>query len=62
MGIAPSYVLFNLIAATEQFSFGLHFIVKNDDFVDRIVHTPPTLGDWLNLAQFAVVWLCRLGL
>lgn len=29
---------------------------------DSIVRSPPTLGDWLNLAQFAVVWLCHLVL
>ncbi|KAI1779361.1 hypothetical protein F4818DRAFT_438137 [Hypoxylon cercidicola] len=55
-------ILFNLIVATEQFALGLHFIVDNDEIMDDVVHNPLTLGDWLNLAQFSIVWLCHLVL
>ncbi|KPM41720.1 hypothetical protein AK830_g4815 [Neonectria ditissima] len=58
-GLAPKYILFNLIVATQQFSLGLYYIVANDE-LDLVVHSPPTAGDWLNLAQFTVVWLGHL--
>ncbi|KAF5011005.1 hypothetical protein FDECE_2875 [Fusarium decemcellulare] len=61
VGLAPNYILFNLIVATQQFSLGLYYIVANDE-VDFVVHSPPTLGDWLNLAQFTVVWVGHLVL
>jgi len=53
-----TYLLFNLIVATEQVTLGLHLIVI--DYVDvmpGIVHNPRALGDWLNLSQLVVVWL-----
>ena len=61
-GISLYYILFNLISATEQFTFGLHFVVDNMEVMDSIIGTPPTTGDWLNFAQFTVVWLCHLAL
>ncbi|KAJ3520496.1 hypothetical protein NM208_g13683 [Fusarium decemcellulare] len=61
VGLAPNYILFNLIVATQQFSLGLYYVVANDE-VDYVVHSPPTLGDWLNLAQFTVVWVGHLVL
>ena len=59
-GISGNYILYNLISATEQFAIDLHFIVDNDEVMDYIVSSPPSLGDWLNLVQFAAVWLCHL--
>lgn len=58
-GISHYYVLFNLVSATEQFMFGLIYIVESNqpgNFIDE----PRSLGDWLNLVQFAVVWLMFL--
>ncbi|KAI1944369.1 hypothetical protein LOZ12_004242 [Ophidiomyces ophidiicola] len=61
-GISIQYILFNAIVATEQFAFGLHFIVDNAEIGDTIVASPPTAGDWLNFLQFTVVCVCYLGL
>lgn len=61
-GICLHYVLFNLIAVTEQFALGLHYIVDNVEVSDTIVSSPPTVGDWLNLWQLGVVWACHSAL
>ncbi|ERF73258.1 hypothetical protein EPUS_03090 [Endocarpon pusillum Z07020] len=61
-GISLSYVLFNLIAATEQCALGLHYIVDNVEVSDTIVGSTPTVGDWLNLWQLGVVWICHSAL
>lgn len=58
-GISLYYVLFNLIAFTEQFALSLHYIVDNVEVSDTIVGSPPTAGDWLNLCQLAIVWICN---
>ncbi|KAM0275960.1 hypothetical protein ACHAQH_007223 [Verticillium albo-atrum] len=59
-GISPTYVFFNLLATTAQFALGLHWTVVNEDVGDTIVHTPPTAGDFLNLCQFGIVWVCHV--
>ncbi|KAF2268064.1 hypothetical protein CC78DRAFT_530455 [Lojkania enalia] len=59
-GISTYYMLFNLISMTEQFTLAFFFIVNNIDNPDFFVHNPINAGDWLNLAQLAVVlslWL-----
>jgi hypothetical protein len=61
-GISLYYILFNLVSATEQFTLGLHIVVDNRMVFDSVISTPPTAGDWLNFAQFTVVWLCHLAL
>jgi uncharacterized protein with PQ loop repeat len=61
-GISLNYVLFNLIAVTEQFALGLHYIVDNVEVSDTIVGSPPAVGDWLNLWQLGVVWICHSAL
>ena len=55
-------ILFNLIAVTEQFALDLHYIVDNVEVSDTIVGSPPTVGDWLNLRQFAIVWIFHSAL
>ncbi|KAI9371765.1 hypothetical protein BJX61DRAFT_510353 [Aspergillus egyptiacus] len=59
-GIALSYVLFNLIAATEQFAvdYGFAALVSPSDGV--FVHNPVNFGDWLNLAQTVFLWMLFL--
>jgi hypothetical protein len=60
-GISLYYVLFNLIVASELFTVSFFHVVNNR--VERsqfFVHQPPTVGDRLNLAQFAVVWVLWL--
>jgi hypothetical protein len=57
-GVSITYIVLNLIVATEQFTLGLQLITIDTEGVpDGMVHTPPSAGDWLNLVQFAVVWL-----
>lgn len=53
-GVSPSYALCNVIVATHQFSLDLFFIVTSDE-ADLVIHRTPSVGDWLNLIQFAVV-------
>ncbi|KAI1454089.1 hypothetical protein F4805DRAFT_461139 [Annulohypoxylon moriforme] len=61
-GISSLYVLINLVVATEQFAIDLHYMVDNTDMAGLIVNVPPTILDWLNLAQFSVVFFCHLVL
>jgi uncharacterized protein with PQ loop repeat len=59
-GISTFYLLFNLISTTEQFALTFFYIVNHLDDPDFFVHSPINAGDWINLAQTAVVvvlWL-----
>lgn len=62
-GISRYYVLFNLISATEQLTLALALVVNTDDGggSDFFLHRPLTLGDRLNIAQLAAVWLLSLA-
>lgn len=55
-GISLAYVLFNLMVATELFTIDLA-ILTSVDGGDIFVHSPASVGDWLNLAQFGTVWV-----
>lgn len=60
-GISRYYVLCNLISATEQLTLALALLVNTDDGgSDFFLHSPLTLGDRLNMAQLATVWLLSL--
>ncbi|OHF03004.1 ATP synthase F0 [Colletotrichum orchidophilum] len=63
-GLSLYYVLFNLLSATEQVTIGFFLNVNNDGSLrpDVFVNTPATAGDWFNLGQLVVVWLCSLYL
>ncbi|KAK1673565.1 hypothetical protein BDP55DRAFT_219476 [Colletotrichum godetiae] len=63
-GLSPYYVLFDLLCATEQLTIGLFLNVNNAGVLrpDAFVNTPVTAGDWLNLGQLVVVWLCTFYL
>ncbi|KAB8276494.1 hypothetical protein BDV30DRAFT_224210 [Aspergillus minisclerotigenes] len=54
-GVSLTYLLCNVISATEQLtiSFSYIFIAQSSDF---FIHNPPNVGDWLNLLQLAVTW------
>lgn len=54
-GVSLYYVLFNLLVATELLTIDLTLLTGVEDS-DVFVHQPASLGDWLNLAQFAIVW------
>ncbi|KAF2671551.1 hypothetical protein BT63DRAFT_452055 [Microthyrium microscopicum] len=65
--LAPNYILFNLITATEHFAFYLLFIIDyppptDEPHDDLLVGSPPSTGDYLNLAQFALTALYHLTL
>ncbi|KAK3896758.1 hypothetical protein C8A05DRAFT_39694 [Staphylotrichum tortipilum] len=58
-GISPFYVLSNLLCATEQLTFiFLSAVITPDE--PLIVHSPLTLGDWINLGHTAAVWVLWL--
>jgi hypothetical protein len=59
-GLSGFYLLFNLIAATQQFSVGLTYILFLSDGDDILVHNPPSLGDWLNMSQLGIVFVGHL--
>ncbi|KAF4774330.1 hypothetical protein HER10_EVM0011722 [Colletotrichum scovillei] len=63
-GLSLYYVLFNLLSATEQLTIGLFLNVNNGASLrpDAFVNTPATVGDWLNLGQLMIVWLCSVYL
>lgn len=60
-GLSLVYILFNAIAATEQLALGLHsIIVEPESFLH---HEPrPTANDWLDIAQFSIVWMGHVAL
>ncbi|KAJ0417849.1 hypothetical protein BJY00DRAFT_288795 [Aspergillus carlsbadensis] len=61
LGISPSYVLCNLIVATEQFAIFFFLMVNVPEIGgDMLVHEPRTAGDWLNFAQLATSWVLFL--
>ncbi|KAK0761854.1 hypothetical protein N5P37_004653 [Trichoderma harzianum] len=62
-GISPYYVLFQLIGATELFALAFYYVVNSVQTPpgpDFFTHNPPQLGDYLNLAQMALVWVLWL--
>ncbi|KAJ5146648.1 uncharacterized protein N7515_001212 [Penicillium bovifimosum] len=60
-GISVYYVLFNLIAATEQFTIVVFFLVNNNIGGGEVfVHSPSSTGDWLNLGQMTVSYVLFL--
>jgi hypothetical protein len=50
-----SYILLNLIAATEQFALNFGYIALTMPSSGVFVHKSLTVGDWLNLAQTTLV-------
>ncbi|KAJ5468181.1 hypothetical protein N7475_005933 [Penicillium sp. IBT 31633x] len=52
--VSVYYVLFNLIAATEQFTIVFFLLVNNTEGGSVFVHTPTATGDWLNLSQMTI--------
>jgi hypothetical protein len=59
-GISLGYQLLNLISVTERSTLEFFFLVNNTERADFLIETPPTTGDWLNQAQFTVVWASHL--
>ena len=58
-GMSPFYVLSNLLCATEQLAvMFLSAVITPDE--PLIVHSPLTLGDWINLGHTAAVWVLWL--
>lgn len=56
-GISPSYILYNLLIATFLFATALHLLAFDYEAPD-----PPTTEHWLDVVQFAVVWVGQLTL
>lgn len=54
-GISLYYVLFNLMVATQILTIDLAVLMGVEES-DVFVTKPISAGDWLNLAQFGVVW------
>jgi uncharacterized protein with PQ loop repeat len=63
-GLSLFYLLFNLIVATELFTFSFLLVVNSGmeekGKPDMFVHNPLDAGDSINLAQFALVWVLWL--
>ncbi|KAK5167516.1 uncharacterized protein LTR77_007215 [Saxophila tyrrhenica] len=62
-GISLTYILLNLVLATEQLAIYTHIIIfdyKGGE--ESIIANPPGFGDWLNWTQFVVTWLGQLTL
>ncbi|TDZ38819.1 hypothetical protein C8035_v006617 [Colletotrichum spinosum] len=58
-GLSLYYVLFGLLSATEHLTLGLLLNIT-EPRSGAFVETPATVGDWINLVQLGVVWLCAL--
>jgi hypothetical protein len=60
-GLSLYYVLFNLVVATELFTFSFLFIVNcRDEELSVFIHSSADTGDVINLVQFALVWVLWL--
>lgn len=59
-GISLNYVFLNLVVATELFAMSFLFTVNLVQRSDLFVHNPPNAGDWINMANFAVIWVLWL--
>jgi len=52
-----------MIVATEQLGLYVHMMAfQHHRVMPGMIADPPSLGDWLNLAQFAAVWLGHFAL
>ncbi|KAL3465922.1 hypothetical protein BJX64DRAFT_251277 [Aspergillus heterothallicus] len=61
LGLSPSYVLCNLIVATEQFALMFYMMISMPEAAgDSFVHDPHTVGDWLNFVQMTITWILFL--
>ncbi|KAF6843039.1 pq loop repeat protein [Colletotrichum musicola] len=60
-GLSLCYVAFGLASATEQLTLGV-LLNFGSPRADAFVEDPATAGDWFNLGQLMVVWLCSLML
>jgi hypothetical protein len=49
----------NLIAATQQFSLYLLYVIDDSTVADFLVESPPSTENYLDLAQFGMVWLSQ---
>ncbi|PWY96313.1 hypothetical protein BO94DRAFT_580177 [Aspergillus sclerotioniger CBS 115572] len=56
-GISLSYLLLNLICATEQFLLAFIYYTMPDGESSMFVETPKSWGDWVNLVQLGVGWV-----
>ncbi|KAL2834400.1 hypothetical protein BDW59DRAFT_156332 [Aspergillus cavernicola] len=54
-GISISYVLLNLIVATEQFTIIFLLMISAPEATSNFTHDPLSTGDWLNFAQISSV-------
>ena len=61
-GISTNYLLFKLISATEQFAFTFFYVVDSIREDKGFHREPVTVGDWIDLAQTALVLLYWLTL
>jgi len=59
-GISLSYLLFNLVVATYNFTLILYAATDGEDTI--WFRQPSDAGDWLNIAQFSVAALGHLVL
>ncbi|KAL4866607.1 hypothetical protein BDV12DRAFT_131373 [Aspergillus spectabilis] len=60
-GLSLGAILANLIVATEQFTIFFYILVNEYSSGPRFyTNDPPNAGDWINLVQTTVVWICFL--
>ncbi|KAF2099229.1 hypothetical protein NA57DRAFT_76459 [Rhizodiscina lignyota] len=61
-GISPIYVFINNLVALVQFTVFLEYaaLVHNGVFhiPESLMHSPPSVGDWLSIVQLGVSYLC----
>ncbi|KAL4793087.1 hypothetical protein BDV19DRAFT_232912 [Aspergillus venezuelensis] len=63
-GISLSYLVINMICATEHFTDIFFLLVNNSTNpnagpdAEHFIHSPKKAGDWINLAHVAVIWFC----
>ncbi|PKX91287.1 PQ-loop repeat-containing protein [Aspergillus novofumigatus IBT 16806] len=55
-GISSSYILLNLICATEHVFFGFFYIVNMREWSGFWTHHPINILDWVNFVQLTGVW------
>lgn len=61
--LSPSYVICNLILATEQLTIIFYMMVSVPEAAGGVfTHDPQNAGDWLNFTQITITWILFLAL
>lgn len=53
------WLFLNLLSMTDQFGLQVFIVFLASECPGECRKSPITLGEWLDLAQFGLIWLCQ---